>query len=929
LLRRDHRLCRKPRARTPTPPALTFTCLVLAGMIYGTASPAIEIAAGRITPENVAARQVGGPDAVAGIDDWFLSNGTLCAAFSDPAHEGPLSPAGGVLVDLGHCGANDDQFVVLQPMLNLSQNALVPVSEIETGTGPGLAWLRTRALFEGVEILTTYRLGRDHPTRLAISIRGRRIQPGARLFALGQLLLHPDGQTPVFSLLRSDPDRSVGFVYPETDRRSVTSLLDALIATDLTVLVGADEMPPISYGLDRSSVRVEEAGRSADLGTFSVSGSHFTFVSSLSRPPWIGSTDRPPGLLQLAQIPFMDVEANEVLALDYDLHVGDRADVASITDRVWSEAALVRGHVDDADARIHIERASGSPMTQIRPDADGRFSLRLPTGPYRLVAMAAAGRRVEQTFEVVEGAESLSLPPTRVGAPGWVRLPRDFVGRLSFLPEDGSPAIVFGDDLLGQRMGPAAVPSGTEAPWLNLAASPIDPKRVPLPPGRYRVLAVRGPEYEARVQTLEARVGAETPLDLPPLARVAPTPGWIGADYHVHTGASFDSSVPPIRQLTAFAASGAELLVATEHDRIVDPRPAIERAGLTGRLLSVTGVEATSAYEGGDSPYASGHLNAFPLQSTPERYRGGAPAFEGRRLRDVLADLHARPERPFLQMNHPRPVRLGDEGDHYFTHLGVVGEPFEPNRLLSEEPNAALIAPSPRHGVRDLDFDGLELLNGENLPRYRRVRADWLSLLRQGERKVATANSDSHRLGVVVGLPRTYVAQAQDTLADFDEAAHLEALRAGQAWGTTGPLLDLRLGEVGIGGLYPGAQGTLELKVDAAPWVPISEWRAYVDGELVHRGAIGRGEQASLPLVFARDAFVTVEIEGPAEDLYAEALPGFVPFAFTNPIFVDADGDGHFTAPGLVAPLPGTIRDPERPDQERLDLSGAGARTTP
>ena len=40
--------------------------------------------------------------------------------------------------------------------------------------------------------------------------------------------------------------------------------------------------------------------------------------------------------------------------------------------------------------------------------------------------------------------------------------------------------------------------------------------------------------------------------------------------------------------------------------------------------------------------------------------------------------------------------------------------------------------------------------------------------------------------------------------------------------------------------------------------------------------------------------------------------PGFSPFAFTNPIFVDADEDGQWTAPGLPDSLPATIRDPLR-----------------
>jgi hypothetical protein len=67
---------------------------------------------------------------------------------------------------------------------------------------------------------------------------------------------------------------------------------------------------------------------------------------------------------------------------------------------------------------------------------------------------------------------------------------------------------------------------------------------------------------------------------------------------------------------------------------------------------------------------------------------------------------------------------------------------------------------------------------------------------------------------------------------------------------------------------------------------------------VVVRELAGPGVE-EIPLAFDRDAFVTIEVEGPAQGVYAELYPGFTPFAFTNPIFVDADGDGAWTAPGL------------------------------
>jgi len=44
------------------------------------------------------------------------------------------------------------------------------------------------------------------------------------------------------------------------------------------------------------------------------------------------------------------------------------------------------------------------------------------------------------------------------------------------------------------------------------------------------------------------------------------------------------------------------------------------------------------------------------------------------------------------------------------------------------------------------------------------------------------------------------------------------------------------------------------------------------------------------PHEFARGAFMIIEVEGRANASYARRLPGFTPFAFTHPVFVDADG---------------------------------------
>lgn len=94
------------------------------------------------------------------------------------------------------------------------------------------------------------------------------------------------------------------------------------------------------------------------------------------------------------------------------------------------------------------------------------------------------------------------------------------------------------------------------------------------------------------------------------------------------------------------------------------------------------------------------------------------------------------------------------------------------------------------------------------------------------------------------------------------------------------------------------------MQIRAAPWVPVSTARVFVDAELVWEGEAHAGDLLRVPLEFDRDCFVTIEVEGEPDDVFSAVAPEFRSFAFTNPIFVDADGDGRWVAPGIVPSRP-------------------------
>jgi hypothetical protein len=342
------------------------------------------------------------------------------------------------------------------------------------------------------------------------------------------------------------------------------------------------------------------------------------------------------------------------------------------------------------------------------------------------------------------------------------------------------------------------------------------------------------------------------------------------------------------------------VLVATDHDMITDYGPVIRELRLASAIASVAGQEVTSNVATPEAPHTFGHANAFPLVRQPLESRGGAIRSEGRRLREIVADVRALGGDRVVQLNHPRGLPGEDGNQHFFEHLSV-GAGFDPRLPLQLPPNAALLEVGAR-GTRDLDFDAIELLNGPSLDRYRRLRADWFALLRQGVVRTATANSDSHRAGEIAAAPRNLIRMDDDP-AHFDEAAFVRAVRAGAVVGTTGPILDASIGDARIGELYHGREGAIRVDLHAAKWIPVSRVRAYVNGQLAHETDASQGMTVWFPHSYDRDAFVTVEVEGEPDATYAARLPGFTPFAFTNPIYVDADGDGKWTAPeALEAP---------------------------
>ncbi len=450
---------------------------------------------------------------------------------------------------------------------------------------------------------------------------------------------------------------------------------------------------------------------------------------------------------------------------------------------------------------------------------------------------------------------------------------------------------------------------------------------VRLDPGWYRLVATRG--LRDAVAVLEIDLDGDTELDLA-LPRLVETPGVVAADLHVHSALSYDDYTPLGVWLDALACTGLDRVAVTDHNRIARTGRLEDRlAGPAEAPLLVPGIEADMRARVGKN-WDWGHLTAWPVAATgaPTSRWPASPAHAVRAWRQRQEE-HPHPETGadvLLTLAHPRGIlfrtgkRSKDQAWALFNNLG-----YDRELPVGEGTNAWLLEPAGEGGPTALDFDALEVVNRMGLSKYREVRLDWFALLNQGFRLTGVGNSDSHALAVeLVGMPRNLIHAEPGPDGEPDLPALVRAVRQGRVSVTTGPIVDLELvsGDLraGLGETITPVEGRLRavVTVRAPPWVPVHELRIVQDGRVVHRVDLGGTTQddgdalevvETVELAVDHDGWLLAEAGWPeaADDTlvggtYSVVAPGYVPFAFTNPVWVDADGDGTWVPPGLRLP---------------------------
>lgn len=546
---------------------------------------------------------------------------------------------------------------------------------------------------------------------------------------------------------------------------------------------------------------------------------------------------------------------------------------------------------------VVVQDEAGLYVSQATTNADGTWRAPVQPGKYRAYAVDRT-RSVVRSDELVEVAEGgTARIDLRMEQPGRLQVQvRDEKGRplpskisveALYDTADGRPPRRFLYDLkVGERVRPSDYrPDDANDPDTRRYLERVfyathGAGGKALKPGRYRVWASRGIEYDLQSQDVTIEAGRTADVGFT-LTQVVPTPGWVSGDFHVHSVKSVDSDMPLDERVESFAVEGVDFLSSTDHNFVADYMPTIEALKLDEWLRSVVGLELTSL--------EMGHFNAFPLQLQPGPVQHGSFRWFFRPPGELFAQLRGLgidPQKTVVQVNHPRDTILG-----YFNAFNVgtyTGTPIPPTGSLvldaSPLPDGSKSPYDPSNF--SMEFDALEVFNGKRfdimfnyripttpLPgpepslrqcaagepttedclarpgdvqlelskievagqptRYVRQPAfpgaidDWYTMLGQGRHITATGNSDSHGAKAEAGLPRTYlhVGESGDgSMRALDVDKVFDALRSGDAYPTNGPILEVSVNGLGMGRTVIAGDGVIDLKlvVKAAPWVDVS-----------------------------------------------------------------------------------------------------------
>jgi hypothetical protein len=399
--------------------------------------------------------------------------------------------------------------------------------------------------------------------------------------------------------------------------------------------------------------------------------------------------------------------------------------------------------------------------------------------------------------------------------------------------------------------------------------------------GKYKVSASRGPEYSVATAEVVGGAGETKDIDLA-IVREVPTPGLVSCDTHVHTftHARHGDATLKERMLT-IAGEALELPVSAEHNFLADFGEAAKQMRVAEYFTPVLGCEVTTK---------RGHFNVFPV--APE---SRVPDFRIEHWPALMENIRATPGVEMIILNHPRDV-----------HSGFC--PFAETNFNAQT----------GENLRgfEFEFNAVELINSGALRSdLMQVFHDWFALLNYGYKVVGVGASDSHDVSrFIVGQGRTYIQGDDKDAGKINVQEAITNLRKGKALISLALITTLKVDDrFEVGDLATGLGKDIKVsaQVRGASWVTADKIELFANGQRIAQQAVeptARVEKANVSWTISKpkgDCHLVAIATGPGVKSphwaiprpYQASSPKWTPrvLGATNPIWIDADGDGKFT----------------------------------
>ena len=525
------------------------------------------------------------------------------------------------------------------------------------------------------------------------------------------------------------------------------------------------------------------------------------------------------------------------------------------------------------DAVIHALAAdgSGNKITNTVVNSDGSYRMVLAPGKY-LLQPVSYDRSVTEPVNVDVTAGKTTDIDLETGESAWLDYTvtddaGDNIPAVISFKKTGGPASLLDGSFYFNRT------HGFGAGFFKIHFATQKPGAVSIQPGDYKVYVSRGLEYEYEEMDLSFAPG-QTIKESFNLAHVVDTTGYLSGDFHIHSQPSNDCNDMITDKVRAVAALGLEVPVATDHDVNTDYTPYIQAEGLQQYVKSIVGDELTTL--------RMGHFNAWPLTFNPDAKNWGAPVWFGLTVPEIMDAFRADPqENTIIHINHPRSGASG--------YFGIIGYDPETGTAIMEDQFT-------------LNFDGMEVLNGASYNELEMTLPDWYSFLNRGKIISGFGNSDNHStFAMGVGYPRNYVVSPTDVAGEMVEEEFVAAARALNITVSGGPFITVDIDGQGPGHTVSAPDGAvaLNIKVQAPSWMETKTMSIIAGGETIQTIDLPDGKliryAGTINATAERDTWYVVIVEG--EKKLFPVYPGARPYSFTNPIFVDVDGNGKYDAP--------------------------------